>query len=231
MNRNFKRTAILITVMALLPGCGMLGNKAPGLTPADGTTVPVKDVRIATDFRDEGVKIFYTLTGSVDRIEVMGTAPAWRGNVDIIAEADAMDKLVKFIHGQTATSRRRNEIITNTLDRARDNTLNQFRTVDGTANFDARRVMDELDSGRAQDTAAGAPSREGKEQSNTSRRIADRIEKGLVEATTTITAQGHLTGVRKIRDRVVQDGRVYVAIYQWSPKDQAAAESVRRQMR
>lgn len=231
MKLYFARTVMVLMIAALLPACGQLGNKTVGLMPAEGTTTPVKDVKIATDFRDEGVKVFYTFSGSVDRVEVTGTAPAWRGNVQYIAEADAMDKLVKFVHGQSTRSDLRNRIITHTLDRARDNTLNQIRTVDGTVNFDARKVQDELDRQDASGVPDSGAAREGKEASNTSRRIADRVERGLVEATTTITSQGRLTGVRKIRDGVIQDGRVYVAVYQWSPRDQATAESIRQQMR
>ena len=103
--------------------------------------------------------------------------------------------------------------------------------VDGTASFDAREVSKELD----RDDSAGVPkvTDDGStnERNNTSRRIADRVEQGLVEATTTITAQGRLVGVRKIRDRVVQDGRVYVAVYQWSPQDQDTSDFIRNRMR
>ena len=226
-----KRLILMLCVTVLLPACGTFDKKAPGLAPAVGTETPVKDVKLSTDFTDQGVKIFYNLSGTVDKVEVTGTAPAWRGNVEIVAEADAMDKLVKFVHGQSVNSERRNRIITKTLDRARDNTLNRFRTVDGTASFDAREVSKELDH----DDSAGVPKTaddgSANERNNTSRRIADRVEQGLVEATTTITAQGRLSGVRKIRDRVVQDGRVYVAVYQWSPQDQDTSDFIRNRMR
>ena len=226
-----KRLILMLCVTVLLPACGTFDKKTPGLAPAVGTETPVKDVKLSTDFTDQGVKIFYNLSGTVDKVEVTGTAPSWRGNVEIVAEADAMDKLVKFVHGQSVNSERRNRIITKTLDRARDNTLNRFRTVDGTASFDAREVSKELD----RDDSAGVPkvADDGStnERNNTSRRIADRVEQGLVEATTTITAQGRLSGVRKIRDRVVQDGRVYVAVYQWSPQDQDTSDFIRNRMR
>lgn len=223
-----KRLVVALMLVALVPACGsMRGNSQPGLTPAQNTATPVKDVRLSTDFTDQGVKIVYTLTGSLERIEVVGTAPAWRGNVAIVAEADAMDKLVKFVHGQTVSSERRNKIVTKTLDRARDNTLNQFKTVDGTMNFDAREVEREVKA----DVPATGAAREKQERDNTSRRIADRVEEGLVEATTIITAQGRLVGVRKISDRVIEDGRTYVAVYQWSPRDQDASDLVRSRMR
>ena len=227
-----KRIVMILGILALASGCSTFDKKTPGLTPAVGTETPVKDVKISTDFTDQGVKVFYNMSGMVEKVEVTGTALAWRGNVEIVAEADAMDKLVKFVHGQSVNSERRNKIITRTLDRARDNTLNKFRTIDGTANFDAKEVSKELD----RDDAQGVPKVTGddsstNERNNTSRRIADRVEQGLVEATTTITAQGRLTGVRKIRDRVIQDGRVYVAVYQWSVQDQDTSEYIRNRMR
>ena len=40
--------------------------------------------------------MFYTFTGNLDRIEVYGLAPAWKGNVDVLAEADAA-ALVQFM--------------------------------------------------------------------------------------------------------------------------------------
>lgn len=226
-----KRLIVAIAAITTLTACGSFGSRKPGMNPPEDTAVAVKDTRISTDFSDQGVKIFYTLTGRVDRVEVTGVAPAWRGNVEIVAEADAMDKLVKFVHGQNTSTERRNRIITRTLDRARDNTLNQFRTVDGTVEFDAKREAEDMDREERDGVALSNREREGSERNNTSRRIADRVERGLVEATTTITAQGRLVGVRKIRDRVMQDGRYYVAVYQWSDRDQDASEYIRSRMR
>jgi hypothetical protein len=225
-----KRIIVAACISVMLTACGT-GNKTLGLTPAADTATPVKDTKISTDFTDQGVKVFYTLTGAVDRIEVTGNAPAWRGNVDVVAEADALDKLVKFVYGQSVNSERRNRIITKTLDRARDNTLNSFRTVDGGMTFDAREVSRDLDRDDNKAVPQARPDGDSNERSNTSRRIADRVEQGLVEATTTITSQGRLTGIRKISDRVVQDGRLYVAVYQWSPRDQSTSEYIRQQMR
>ena len=95
MKLYFVRTAVALALVALTSACSTVAPNSPGLMPARDTATPVKDVKISTDFRDEGVKIYYTMTGAVDRIEVMGMAPAWRGNVDIIAEADAMDDLAE----------------------------------------------------------------------------------------------------------------------------------------
>ena len=217
-----KKSALALALAAALGLSACSSTKTTGgLNPPSDSQVAVKDTQISTDFKDQGIKIFYTLTGNLDRIEVYGLAPAWKGNVDIIAEADAMDKLVKFVHGQTVSTERRVKIMTKTLDRARDNTLNRFKSTDGSLSFNATDIENDM------------PNNSGEESSkdNTSRRVADRVENTLVNTVNTITAKGRLTGVRKIGDRVVGDGKIYVAVYQWSEKDQATSEFIRGKMR
>ena len=215
-----KKTALAMSMAAMitLTGCGSLGfgSKEQVLTPPSDSQTAVRDGTISTEFKDEGIKLFYTFTGKLDRIEVYGLAPAWKGNVDVLAEADAMDKLVKFVHGKTVSTDRRVKIMAKSLDKARDNTLNRFKSNDDNLNFDSR----ELENAGSENTS-----------NNTSRRIADRVENTLVNTVTTITAKGRLTGVRKVRDSVVQDGKLYVAVYQWSEKDQATSEFIRGRMR
>lgn len=221
---KMKKSALALALAATL-GLSACSSTKPvgGLNPPSDSQVAVKDTQISTDFKDQGIKIYYTLTGNLDRIEVYGMAPAWKGNVDIIAEADAMDKLVKFVHGQSVTTERRVRVISRTLDRARDNTLNRFNNTEGTLTFNAQDVE--------QDLPGAAGSTEDSGQSNTSRRIADRVENTLLNTVTTITARGRLTGVRKIRDEVRQDGSQYVAVYQWSQRDQDVSELLRSRMR
>jgi hypothetical protein len=213
-----KKTALAMSmaVMITVTGCGSFGSKQQALSPSTDSQTAVKDGTISTEFKDEGIKLFYTFTGNLDRIEVYGLAPAWKGNVDVLAEADAMDKLVKFVHGQTVSTDRRVKIMAKSLDKARDNTLNRFKSNDDNLNFDSK----ELENSGSENTS-----------NNISRRIADRVENTLVTTVTNITAKGRLTGVRKVRDSVVQDGKMYVAVYQWSEKDQATSEFIRGRMR
>lgn len=213
-----KKTALAMSMAAMITvtGCGSFGSKQQALSPSADSQTAVKDGTISTEFKDQGIKLFYSFTGNLDRIEVYGLAPAWKGNVDVLAEADAMDKLVKFVHGQTVSTDRRVKIMAKSLDKARDNTLNRFKSNDDNLNFDSK----ELEN-----------SGEENSRNNTSRRIADRVENTLVNTVTTITAKGRLTGVRKVRDSVVQDGKLYVAVYQWSEKDQATSEFIRGRMR
>lgn len=224
--KQMNKTIVTLAVIASLglSACSSFKPTTSGLPQPSDAQVPVKDTRISTEFKDEGIKIFYTLTGNLDRIEVMGVAPAWKGNADILAELDAKDKLVRFVHGETVSTERRKRIVARAIDRARDNTVNRFQTNDQTLNFSAA----ELENDSATVPSAGGDERS---QNNTSRRVADRVENTLTEAVTSITAKGRLTGVRKIGDRVLDDGRTYVAIFQWSEKDQATAEFIRNRMK
>lgn len=208
----------------VITGCANKGaGTVPGMAPPTNAQVAVTDTKISTDFRDDGVKIFYTLGGELDRIEVYGTAPVWKGNHVILAETDAMEKLVKFVHGQTVTSERRIKVIGRALERARDNAYNRINNAEGTLNFSA--------SDLEQDVPSVANVEQDTGQNNTTRRIADRIDATLVNTVTNITAQGRLTGVRKIGDDVRVDGTTYVAMFQWSPKDQSVSELMRSRMR
>ena len=224
MNKTLVAVAIMASLGLTACGTTKLGSKSdspetqPVARPADSRAA-LKDTRISTEFRDEGVKLYFTADGTLDRLEVIGTAPSWKGNVDVLAEMDAMDKLVKFVHGQTTTSDRKVRIMTRAIDRARDATMNRIASTEQTQNFTA----EELESNTG-------PS-EARSQDNTSRRNASRLENTLIETVQTITASGRLTGVRKIGDRVADDGRTYVAIFQWSERDQATSEFIRGRMR
>lgn len=211
-----KKVLLSVAIATALTGCGMFNKDTrTGMTPPSDTTTAVKDQRVATDFQDAGVKLYYTMLGDLDRIEVTGVAPAWKGNYTIIAEADAKEKLVKFIHGETVSTDRRVKIIGKALEKAKDNTLNKFKSADGTVSFSEAEL-----SGDSSGTS-----------DNTSRRIAERVDNTVVTAVTNIVAKGRLTGVRKVREGTRDDGRFYVAVYQWSEKDQATSEFIRNRMR
>ena len=216
----------------LLTGCGMSNLNPFGedrdytvSQPGDNTTA-VKDQTVAV-VNDEGIKIYYTLLGNLDRIEVYGMADAWKGDgqtLEILAEADAKERLVKYLYDNKVNSSRNVEVIAKTIDKARDDAMNRIEN--GVApqdivTFDEEAVEAEV----AGENRATAPRND-----NTSRRIAQRVEETKVTALTKITAGGTLRGMRKISSDVRNDGKTYVAVYQWSEKDQDVANEIRRKM-
>jgi len=217
---------LVLASVLFMTGCSSLnpfGNRdsRPGMTAAAGTDVAVKDQTISTEFQDQGIQVEYTLTGDIKRIVVFGYAEAWKGNVDIHSEMDAMHKLVKYIYGRDVSNERKVTIYAKTLDDARDNTLNRVKNVDGTMTFQARDVEAE---------AARDPTSAQSERNNTSRRIAERLERQITETMQTITSRGRLTGVRKTGDRTIQNGRMYVARFEWSPRYQETSQRLRWMM-
>ncbi len=218
MNKN---VAVLTMCAAVLAGCSSFSTKQ-GITPSPDAVTPVKEAKLSTTFTDEGIKVYYTMSGKLEKIEVFGQAPAWKRNPEVIAEADAMDKLVKFIHGKTLASERRIKIISRALDNASDITNNKFRTVDGTIQTNAKDLEEEV---------RNLNNGEEVQKDNTAKRKAQIVDETIVNTITEIKSSGFLIGVRKVNDTIKDDGKVYVATYQWSEADVATATAIRAQMR
>jgi hypothetical protein len=208
-----KKLISFLIVAISLGACSSSPNK-----PSVSTNI--KDQSIATDFTDEGIKITYTFSGKLESIEVYGQAEAWRGNVEAVAEADAMAKLTKFVNGQTVSTDRRVKVIGKSIEDARDNKLDKYKSQDGTINVTSKQIESDPIADQNKQTS----------QENTANRSANTINQMVVTTVTSITSKGRLVGVRKIRDFQRNDGKTYVAVYVWSEKDQATSEFIRNRM-
>jgi len=210
-----KRT--LITMMLASTLLGACSSSNP-FNQSEGNQVAVADKLITTDYSDQGVILNYTLLGKLKSIEVYGVAAAWKSNPAIIAEADAKEKLVKFVYGEEVTSDRNVKILAKSIENSKDNALNPYA---GNSNsFESADLALEVEA----DAATGS------KEDNTSRRIAERLDETINEAITTIVSSGRLVGVRKISDQVLDDGRLYVAKYVWSEDTAILAGSIRNTM-
>ena len=222
-----KKTYLALAMIAVMGVSGCASNKSAnqGLTPPADTKVAVKDRVVAAHFKDRGIEVHYSLTGNLEKIYVWGVAPAWKGpdQMRILAELDAKTKLVKFVHGEQAESTQRIQIIARSLDRAKDNALNRFdsnTSQDADFSFDAAQIEAEM---HRDPKSAG--------EDNTSRRIAETIDRTMVNQVQTLTASGRLTGVIKIDDGRSRDGKYYFAKYEWSEKTQGTSQFLRERMR
>ena len=181
----------------------------------------VKEQRLSTDFTDEGIKITYTFTGKLQSIEVFGQAEAWRGNVEAIAEADAMAKLTKFVYGKDVATSRRVKVIGRSIEAARDNKLTAYSNKEGDIE-----ITDKQIEGLPLTGGSNAKT----DTSSSAERQATALNAAIVTTITDITSKGRLIGVRKVRDFQRNDGKVYVAVYVWSEKNQAASEYIKNRM-
>ena len=175
----------------------------------------IKDAKLATNFTDEGVKIYYTFTGKLEKIEVHGRAEAWKGNVEALAEADALNKLVKFVYGNEISTTRKVNIIGKAIENAEDASANN------TSNGDVITT-------ESKDLENQLKEQPLNSNSTSAKRAAKIITETVTETFTTMKSQGKLVGVRKSNDYVKDNGKTYVAIYTWSEKDQAISESMRK---
>jgi hypothetical protein len=197
------RYFLIMTCALMISSCSTPTSQKTGTNLEEKT--------LATTFTDEGIKITYSFLGKLEAIEVYGQAEAWRGNVEAFAEADAMAKLTKFAYGSNIDTQRRVNIIGKSISTAQD-IVNSDKSNSKPLSFTDK----ELET-KSNETA-------------NSLRDAKAVNEATVNTITTITSKGRLLGVRKIRDYQRDDGKTYVAVYQWSEKDNSAADNVRKRM-
>lgn len=222
-----KPTYLALALCAAIGLSACSSNKPPantGMPAAADTKVAVKDRVVAAHFKDQGIELHYTMMGKLEKIYVWGVAPAWKGQdqMRVLAELDAKIKLMKFVHGEQADSSQRAQIIARSLDKARDNTLNRFDSNTSQSadfSFDAVQIEEEIQR------TPGASN-----EDNTTRRIAETIDRTVIDQVQTLTASGRLRGVIKVDDGRSRDGKMYFAKYEWSEKTQAASQFMRERM-
>jgi hypothetical protein len=179
----------------------------------------IKDQRLVTDFTDEGIKVYYTLMGKLEKIEVYGQADAWKENVEAIAEADAMAKLVKFVYGSEVTTNRKLKLLGRAIEDAEDNLKRNVVSSEDAIFTTDKQLNQEINNSKQPNT-----------NSESAQRKAKILNETLIETLTTIAAKGKLIGVRKVGDHQTNDNKVYVAVYQWSERELSIVESVRERM-
>jgi hypothetical protein len=217
---NKTALALAVTLATLITGCSSFSStKSAGVDPSEVRAV--KDTRLSTDFEREGIRVTYTLLGDVEKIEAFGYAEVWRANFQHVAEADAKDKLVKFLRGETVSTTRMTRVIARSIERSQDNTINRFKTVDGTVNFSEQDLEKE---------DATTPDGEENLRKNTALRRDSVNNAQIVTSTITVSAKGRLSAVYKQSGDVVDDGKSYRVVYAWTPKAQRAARSITNQM-
>lgn len=176
---------------------------------------------LSTEFRREGVMVFYNSSGQVDRVVAKGYAPVWQQQYEHVAELEAKEKLVKYLRGESVSSTRKTAVIAKSIERARDANSNKTTTSDGTIATVAEDLESDTSSNSKQEQNSTAASQARSTAINNAQRVT---------STLTVTAIGRLSAVRKINGEIIENGKTYVGTYYWSPTDQDAAKSITRMM-
>lgn len=220
------KKSILVAAMAVvslqLIGCSSTGtNLASGnqIQPNENAGIAIADQRLASsEFKTQGIKIYYTLFGSIEAIEATGYAPVWGGSMNAaresyrVAELEAIKSLNDFINRQSISSSTSVRMISENLEQAKDQNTNKF----------ASNKSPSLD---AVDTAPSAGNQENSAVRNNALNIASKLS-------TTISTQnrGILGGLYQQDARVIDNGKAVKVVMRWDRKSSDSSVQLRRLM-
>jgi hypothetical protein len=224
MNKRILIVAMAVSMLTV--GCSSTGtNLSSGaqITPSESAGVAIADQRLASsEFKQQGVRIIYSLTGNVEAIEVTGYAAVWGNSMNAaresyrVAELEAKKSLSDFINRETISSTTSVRMISNNLEHAQDQNTNRFASNKGA----------ELAS--SDDQFMGPPNPAAGENTavrNNAVRIASQLR-------TTITTQnrGIIGGLYLKESAVIDDGRAVKVVMRWDRKHNASRQQIRNLM-
>ena len=207
---NILNKITLLSTLLLLIGCSSYDKSV------FQNTESIKDKTLSSDFKDEGIKITYSITGNLKSIEVYGQADAWKDNVKILAEADAMSKLVKFIYGNDVTVNERITQIGNAMDSvderfSRNNSKENKLEDLSNKNNDLKNINKN-------------------NQENDHLKKAKVINETSINTVTNLISSGKLIGFRKNNSYLENQGKRYVAVYIWDQDGMQSSKFLKDQM-
>jgi hypothetical protein len=219
MNKRILVAAMAVVSLQLI-GCSSTGanlSRGDSIQPGAGSNVAIADQRLASsEFKSQGVKIYYNLFGNVEAIEATGYAPVWGNSMNAaresyrVAELEAKKSLSDFINRETITSTTSVRMISKNLEQAQDNNTNRFAN-----NLAA--------------TDTDVAGRSGKEENTAVRNNALKISSQL---NTTITTQnrGILGGLYQSEATVIDGGRAVKVVMRWDRKHNDSRKQIRNLM-
>jgi hypothetical protein len=219
---------IIITTIALavlqISGCSST-QTVMGINPGSSATTAISEQRVASsEFKRQGVKVYYTLIGNLEAIEATGYAPVWGNSENAlresfrVAELEAKKSLNDFINKETITSTTSVKMISQNLEQARDQKNNRFSS-NRAGNSDELIAVDEVvDREKNVQTTRDI---------NTSvRNDALRIS-STVNTTITSTNRGILAGLYMVDGQAINDGKNVRVIMRWDRKNDGIRNQIR----
>lgn len=223
-----KRSILAVAVLATL-GLGAcsstkVADVGTGSAVPAGTQQTISEQRLQNDFKRQGVRVIYTLTGEIEAIEATGYAAVWGNSQNAareayrVAELEAKKSLNDFINYETITSAKSVVMISKNLEQARDNKTNKIAT-----NKNRDQVAGTADEGVADKQAEDEINREENTAvRNDALRIASTVKTNIA-----INNRGILGGLYLVEGETINDGKNVRVVYRWDKKH----TSIRREIR
>lgn len=200
----------------------------PGANIPAGPQQAISEQRLENDFKRQGVRIIYSLTGELQAIETTGYAAVWGNSQNAareayrVAELEAKKSLNDFINKETIASTTSVTMISQNLERARDNKTNNIAT---------NRNRDTVASLATDEEVAGDNSKgEVNREENTAVRNDALAIASKVQTTIRIRNQGILSGLYLVEGEVINDGKTVRVVYRWDQKHTGDRINIRNQM-
>jgi len=227
-----KQTVLTLAVLATL-GLGACSSTKPvdvskGAQINAGSQQAISEQRLENDFKRQGVKIIYSLTGELQAIETTGYAAVWGNSQNAareayrVAELEAKKSLNDFINKETIATTTSVTMISQNLERARDNKTNNIATNRNRDTVSSLATDEEV----AGDAAKGEVNRE----ENTATRNDALAIASKVQTTIRIRNQGILSGLYLVEGEVINDGKTVRVVYRWDQKHTGDRITIRNQM-
>jgi hypothetical protein len=224
MNVNIK--TILFVCLIGLGACSTGNNQSSKNTseliqPSQSAITPISEQRLAvSEFKTQGVRVFYSLLGDVEAIEATGYAPVWGNSQNAaresyrVAELEAKKSLNDFINKETIASTTSVRMISQNLEHAQDKTSNKF------ANNQSSNELIAIDT-----DLPNKGSQENMAIRNNALKIASTLQ-------TTITTQnrGILGGLYLKESAVIDGGRSVKVVMRWDKKHNDGRKQIRNLM-
>jgi hypothetical protein len=203
-----KKILICLIIPLTLVSCSTINS---GISQR--TATPVNEQRlVVSDFKTKGVRIYYTLFGSVEAIEATGYAAVFSNSLSgaresyRVAELEAKKSLSDFINQENIISTTSLRMISQNLERAEDKRNIQ-------SNADLISIDSNLSTQNSQDNSV----------------IRNNALKIATELQTTITTQnkGILGGLYLKESAVIEDGRSVMVVMRWDKKHNDSRKQIR----
>ena len=211
-----KKIVVTAIALALLQMTGCSSTKIDsGIGPGSSATTAISEQRVAvSEFKRQGVRVYYTLTGGLEAIESTGYAPVWGNSENAlresfrVAELEAKKSLNDFINKETITSTTSVKMISQNLEQARDQKTNNFKS--NRAGSDELVAVDEV--------VDKEKNLQVTRDDNTAVRNDALKISSTVNTTITNTNQGILGGLYLVDGQAINSGKNVRVIMRWDRK-------------
>lgn len=226
---------MVVAGVVILGGCGSMpwSNRGPvevkpGVMITAGEQQAISEQRLTSDFKRNGVKLIYTMTGELEAVESTGYAPVWgssenaRREATRMAELEAKKSMNDFINQETVSSSKSLAIISRNLEKAQDNKTNNFQTNRPTGITTSDEELDTDDAGKK-------PTDTRRVENTAQREDVMRIA-STTRTDIRIQSKGILGGLQFKDGEIINDGRTVRVTYRWDRKNSAQRPLIRSLM-